>query len=283
MKRILGAICLLLTLLLCLAGCEYFAPKHEHEFSPSYDETSHFQKCDCGEITDKADHNLEWVVDKEPSYTAPGYKHQECRGCKYISEESIVDERLIHEDVIKTAIVSSIDESDLTWYKFNDFSECQNLFDQNQTVSTSFYCINPFFKEHENIQIINNPLYSPSFFLGYNDSYQLDNLYVCDSYFSLAIDELIVSNPSNNGIGFVPISIAFRCISWGVIGELENIEFHFYKFDVPGLKWNYMIEVRNSEELIGYIFYLTDSNISREWIVKYIEENTIILNKGLFL
>ncbi len=86
MKRILGVLLILLTIFSCLAGCEYFAPKHEHEFSLSYDETSHFQKCDCGEITDKAEHSLEWVVDREPTATENGYKHLEC-DCGFKSEE----------------------------------------------------------------------------------------------------------------------------------------------------------------------------------------------------
>ena len=283
MKRISGVICLLLTLLLCLAGCEYFAPKHEHEYSPSYDETGHFQKCDCGEITDKAEHSLEWVINKEPTYTSPGYKHQECRVCKYKHKENIMEERLIHEDVIRTDITGSIVESDLTWYEFNNFGECQSLFNQNQTINNSFYCVNPFLNEYENLQISNHPLYSPSFSLGYNNAYQPDDLYICDSYFALTIDELTISNPSNNGIGFVPISIAFRCISLGSVGELKNIEHHFYKFDVPDLKWNYMIEIRCSEKIIGYIFYLENSDISKEWIVKFIEENTVILTKGELL
>jgi hypothetical protein len=91
MKRILGAICLLLTLLLCLAGCEYFAPKHEHSFSQSYDETVHFQKCPCGEITDKAEHSLEWVIDKEPTATENGCKHLEC-GCGFKANEDTLVE-----------------------------------------------------------------------------------------------------------------------------------------------------------------------------------------------
>ena len=98
MKRISGAICLLLTLLLCLAGCEYFAPKHEHEFSPSYDETSHFQKCPCGEITDKAEHSLEWVIDKKPTHRVTGLKHAECSACGYIADENTVIETTRNED-----------------------------------------------------------------------------------------------------------------------------------------------------------------------------------------
>lgn len=98
MKKILGAICLLLTLLLCLAGCEYFAPKHEHEFSPSYDETSHFQKCPCGEIADKTEHSFEWIIDKEPTHRVTGLKHAECSACGYIADENTVIETTRNED-----------------------------------------------------------------------------------------------------------------------------------------------------------------------------------------
>ena len=98
MKRYLRAICLLLALSFCLAGCEYFAPKHEHEFSPSYDETGHFQKCPCGEIKDKAEHSLEWIIDKEPTHRVTGLKHAECSACGYTADENTVIETTRNED-----------------------------------------------------------------------------------------------------------------------------------------------------------------------------------------
>jgi hypothetical protein len=85
-------------LLLCLAGCEYFAPKHEHEFSPSHDETSHFQKCPCGEIADKTEHSFEWIIDKEPTHRVTGLKHAECSACGYIAYENTVIETTRNED-----------------------------------------------------------------------------------------------------------------------------------------------------------------------------------------
>ena len=94
MKKFLGVLLILLTIFSCLASCEYFAPKHEHSFSQSYDETSHFQKCPCGEITDKAEHSLEWVIDKESTETENGCKHLEC-GCGYKAEENTPYENYI--------------------------------------------------------------------------------------------------------------------------------------------------------------------------------------------
>ena len=89
MKKLLGLLLALIIVSLCLVGCEYFAPKHEHEFSPSYDETCHFQKCPCGEIKDKADHNLEWVVTNEATCTSDGCKVLNCI-CGLVIEEQII-------------------------------------------------------------------------------------------------------------------------------------------------------------------------------------------------
>lgn len=86
MNKIISMILLCAMLLSCLVGCEYFAPKHEHDFSPSYDEMGHVQKCACGEITGSAEHSLEWVVDKAATNTINGTKHLEC-SCGYRTEE----------------------------------------------------------------------------------------------------------------------------------------------------------------------------------------------------
>lgn len=48
----------------------------------NWDDDDHWQLCDdCDEEFNKGVHKFEWVVDQEPSYTAPGYKHEECKTC----------------------------------------------------------------------------------------------------------------------------------------------------------------------------------------------------------
>lgn len=45
------------------------------------DDTAHWHQCTCGEKIDEAAHAFEWVVDKAPTATEAGSKHQQCTVC----------------------------------------------------------------------------------------------------------------------------------------------------------------------------------------------------------
>ena len=45
------------------------------------DENAHWHECTCGEKIDEAAHTFEWVVDKAPTATEAGSKHQQCTVC----------------------------------------------------------------------------------------------------------------------------------------------------------------------------------------------------------
>lgn len=57
-----------------------------HDYKDKWfgDDTSHWRECtNCDNKTDKADHTLEWIVDKESTSTEKGSKHEECSVCGY--------------------------------------------------------------------------------------------------------------------------------------------------------------------------------------------------------
>ena len=58
---------------------------HVHDFSGEWvsNETQHWHECSCGAKQDVAGHTLEWVVDREPTETRPGSRHQQCTVCGY--------------------------------------------------------------------------------------------------------------------------------------------------------------------------------------------------------
>ena len=60
-------------------------PDIEHTIGDwtSDDPYVHWQECECGFRANIADHQYEYVVDKEPTETTPGYKHHECSICGY--------------------------------------------------------------------------------------------------------------------------------------------------------------------------------------------------------
>lgn len=53
---------------------------------------SHWNICTvCGEgVGEPADHEFEWVVDKEATATEPGSKHQECTVCGYAKGSEVI-------------------------------------------------------------------------------------------------------------------------------------------------------------------------------------------------
>lgn len=44
-------------------------------------DNTHWHECTCGEKIDEATHTFEWVVDKAPTTTEVGFKHQQCTVC----------------------------------------------------------------------------------------------------------------------------------------------------------------------------------------------------------
>ena len=45
------------------------------------DDNTHWHECTCGEKIDESAHTFEWVVDKAPTTTEVGSKHQQCTVC----------------------------------------------------------------------------------------------------------------------------------------------------------------------------------------------------------
>lgn len=45
------------------------------------DDSTHWHECACGDKIDEAEHDFEWVVDKAPTATEVGSKHQQCTVC----------------------------------------------------------------------------------------------------------------------------------------------------------------------------------------------------------
>ena len=46
-----------------------------------YDEVNHWNRCECGEKLNNAEHVYEWVTDKETTESEAGVKHEECSVC----------------------------------------------------------------------------------------------------------------------------------------------------------------------------------------------------------
>ena len=56
---------------------------HNHGTAWKSDADNHWYECPCGDRKDIAAHSFKWVIDKEPTATRKGSKHEECTVCGY--------------------------------------------------------------------------------------------------------------------------------------------------------------------------------------------------------
>ena len=56
---------------------------HNHGTAWKSDAGNHWHECPCGDRKDIAAHSFKWVIDKEPTATRKGSKHEECTVCGY--------------------------------------------------------------------------------------------------------------------------------------------------------------------------------------------------------
>lgn len=56
---------------------------HNHGTAWKSDADNHWHECPCGDRKDIAAHSFKWVIDKEPTATRKGSKHEECTVCGY--------------------------------------------------------------------------------------------------------------------------------------------------------------------------------------------------------
>ena len=54
------------------------------------DDNTHWHQCTCGDKIDEAAHAFEWVVDKAPTATEVGSRHQECKVCGHKLPEVVI-------------------------------------------------------------------------------------------------------------------------------------------------------------------------------------------------
>ena len=67
---------------------------HNHGTAWKSDAGNHWHECPCGDRKDIAAHSFKWVIDKEPTATRKGSKHEECTVCSAKRSENTVIDKL---------------------------------------------------------------------------------------------------------------------------------------------------------------------------------------------
>ncbi len=121
-KTVVTALILLISLS-SFGGCINNSTSHTHDYKLKSNETEHFMECSCGKVKDSAEHAFEWIVDSEPTYTAPGYKHKECGVCGYKTEENTVIDIVLD--------VPGIEPTPITSKSFVNYDDLKSFYNEN--------------------------------------------------------------------------------------------------------------------------------------------------------
>lgn len=266
LKNTLGVILILLITILSSSGCVEENPSHTHVFREKYDETRHFNECECGKIENAADHIFDWVIDVEPTHIAPGVKHKECNICGYKTEENTLIEILF--DV-------PIDPIQKDKYIFTDCSDLEYFFKSNKEKMTkNLLAIRGESNSEQGIYIVNESMNLSKYTFGY-DSEQDNtfiNPYVMAS-FSVYSIELGTDTDISQDVPFHSFTLEF--VSKGCNSEFTDLRFEFA--DSEDSTWERVVYIYDANDKIAEVYLSFNFEIDDDWFAEYLKENLFIL------
>lgn len=225
---------------------------HTHSFKIKYNEEVHYKICECNFKTHQEQHKYKWVVDVEPTVSDEGLKHQECE-CGYKVNEK--------------TIINKLKEDELPYReKMLYFNDHENFYQYLNESNLNILFID------DNVEA-DNVLYD-NYYLYYDED--PDKEYVnqialieVSLYFSeLGTD----TDPEDIALKH---SITFVFVFYPVSLKIQELKFEFYSFNDSKLKFNNLIYIYSSNELVGKIFYYSNLNIEQKWIETFLDENLI--------
>ena len=98
-SKITAMILISLLMTTTILGCEYLPNFHSHKYQARYDESGHYKICNCGDIIDREEHILDWVIDIEAENDLAGRKHKEC-ACGYTKYVDTQTKKEIVKDTV---------------------------------------------------------------------------------------------------------------------------------------------------------------------------------------
>lgn len=270
-KKSIGVVLILFISLSSLIGCTNNSMFHIHFFKQKMDGTRHFMECFCGEIKDSSEHLFDWVVDSEPTYTAPGYKHQECNICGYKMEENTIIERLIHTDGLNNGLTV-----DLPNHKsFASKEELVEFYEeQKDKINYSFICMDASSDPENGIYKTLSPFKNYAFYYGEETENNYTDHYIVVSYGIYSNEWGPIYDEPVDGAE----SAGFLMYFYAINGSVDSYRLEFYENDNPESAFDYVVQIISGDTCVGTVFYVTEVYISREWIADYLLRNLFVIN-----
>ena len=236
------------------------------------------------DVEDKHTHIYEWVTDVEPTYTTPGVKHKEC-SCGDKVDENTVADRLIHDEIVKSRMISN-DSNMYTQYAYNNSKDLITFFENSkEKINASFLAVNATTDLDKGIYVIYEDIWV-SYVFSYEDEIsnilqegyepqEYKNPLITISYdiYSTELED----NPDNMDYDGPHISISFLMTFCDIGCDSINPTFEFYAFDDGNSALDKLIRVYNQDKCIGEIFYSTETEVDREWIISYLIDNLLVI------
>ncbi len=242
---------------------------HVHEFKLEFDETGHFSKCECGEITDLVSHTLDWVIDQEPTYTAPGYKHQECSACGYKTAENTVINIVLD--------VPGIDPTPITAKKFVSFEDLTFFCEENkEKIGKSFLCLKAVSNSEDGIYVVNEWMELTKYYFIYDDENEESfvNPYI-RADFQIYSSELGTDTDIAMDVPLHSFTIEF--ISNGCNSYSNDLRFEFMDCSESDSTWERIVYIYDENELAGEAYLSFSLDISNDWLIDYLKDYLFVL------
>lgn len=268
-KKALGVVLVLLTALFCFSSCIDGSMLHIHIFRQKANEIKHFQECSCGKTKDSAEHTFEWIIDSEPTYTSPGYKHKECVVCTYKEEENTVVERLIHVDGFNDGLTVDFSNKETFVHKEDLIEFCAE-----KEIKYSFLCIDASSKPETGIYTMFSAFDGYAFYYEEKTENDYTSPYIVVSYDIYSNELGPTYDEPVDGVA----SAGFLMYFYAVNTSIDSYQFEFYKNNDPKSALNYVVQITSGDVCVGTVFYGTDVHISREWIADYLLRNLFVIN-----
>lgn len=268
-KKTIAMVLILLIGLLSFGGCINNSKFHTHDYKLKSNETEHFMECSCGEVKDSTKHAFEWVVDSEPTYTAPGYKHKECDTCGYKTEENTVIGNVLD--------VPGIEPTPITSKSFVNYDDLKSFYNENrEKINTSFLFINAVSDSERGIYIVNEQRELVKYTFEYDresDGHYV-NPYIVTNFSVYSTD---LGTDTNVELDIPYHSFTLEFISKGCNQEITDLRFEFADWTDPGSIWERVVYVYDGSKLIGRGYLSFSLEISDDWFADYFTDYLFVL------
>lgn len=191
-----------------------------------------------------------------------------------VIEENTVADRLIHSENITEGIV---DPSLFTYKSFANLTDLNVFCDQHsKMLEGTFLCLDLSYAKEDKIHVqtgLSSDIYAFDYKEEKNNKYYDSKLTTHYSFYS---EELGTDTDIYMDVPYHSMTLDFISLPQNSIEE--DLQYEFYRYSDEKVIWNHLIKIYSGENCIAYVYYYTGLDISREWVVSFLNEYITLVN-----